>query len=152
MMANSPYMQSIIIIPALSVDMHVNIHKHTKKSMSFQNESMAVRHEVMLKAGLHQTPSCSVRPLHGQQLGGVRHFGRMRQAVRCAEGLAVFLQRPHFLPSKGRQMSRVAAEEGSPLPVVGPHLQQCLFEGPRGQRVQDGVESAVDGQNKDDDP
>lgn len=101
----------------------------------------------MLMAGLHQTPSCPVRPLHGQQLGGVRHFGWM-----CAEGLAVFLQRPHFLPRKGRQMSRVAADEGSPLSVVGPHLQQCLFEGPRGQRVQDGVESAVDRQNEDDDP
>lgn len=49
-------------------------------------------------------------------------------------------------------MRWVAAEERSPLPVVGPHLQKCLFEWPRGQRVQDGVESAVDWQNEDDDP
>lgn len=49
-------------------------------------------------------------------------------------------------------MRRMAAEQGSPLPVVGPHLKQCLFKGPCGQRVQDGVQSAVDRQNEDDDP
>lgn len=49
-------------------------------------------------------------------------------------------------------MSGVTAEQRPPLPVVSPYLHNCLFERPCGQRVKDGVEGAVDGQNKYDDP
>lgn len=49
-------------------------------------------------------------------------------------------------------MSWLTVELGPFLPVVRPHLQNGLFERPCGQRVKDGVESAVDGQNKYDHP
>lgn len=49
-------------------------------------------------------------------------------------------------------LSWVTAEQRPPLPVVGPHLQDGLFERPRGQSVKDGVKGAVDGQNKYDHP
>lgn len=49
-------------------------------------------------------------------------------------------------------MHGVTTEEGSSLSVVGPHLEQRLFKRPRSQRVQNGVQCAVDGQNKDNNP
>lgn len=47
---------------------------------------------------------------------------------------------------------RVAAQQRPPLPVVGPHLQNGLFERPRGQRVKDRVQGTVDGQDEYDHP
>lgn len=46
----------------------------------------------------------------------------------------------------------LAAEQRPPLPVVGPHLQDGLFERTCGERVEDGVEGAVDRQNEYDHP
>lgn len=46
----------------------------------------------------------------------------------------------------------VVGEQRPPLPVVSPYLQNGLFERPRGERVKDGVEGAVDGENKYDHP
>lgn len=65
---------------------------------------------------------------------------------------AVLLEGPHFLPGERRVVSWVAAEQRPLLPVVSPHLQNGLFEGPRGQGVKDGVEGAVDGQDEYDHP
>lgn len=44
------------------------------------------------------------------------------------------------------------AEQRSSLPVVGPNLENSLFKRPRGQGVEDGVQSTVDGENENDHP
>lgn len=46
----------------------------------------------------------------------------------------------------------MVAHQRSPLPVVGPDLEDGLFEWPCGQGVQDGVEGTVDGQDEDHHP
>lgn len=49
-------------------------------------------------------------------------------------------------------MRAVTAEQGPPLPVVSPDLQDGVFERPCGERVQDGVEGTVNGENEYDHP
>lgn len=49
-------------------------------------------------------------------------------------------------------MNGVSAEQRSLLSVVCPYLQNGLFERPCGQRVEDGVQGAVNGENKYDHP
>lgn len=49
-------------------------------------------------------------------------------------------------------MRRVTTEQRSLLPVVSPHLQNGLFERPRGEGVEDGVQGTVDGENEYYDP
>lgn len=66
--------------------------------------------------------------------------------------VAIVLYGPQFLPGERRMVTLLAAEQRPPLPVICPHLQDGLFEGTRGERVEDGVEGAVDGQNENDHP
>lgn len=90
-------------------------------------------------------------------IGGF-HRGELGQAadgflqMPCGGAMAVVLHGPHFLPGERRMMTLVAAEQRPLLPVVGPHLQNGLFERTRGERVEDGVQGAVDGENKYDHP
>lgn len=89
---------------------------------------------------------------------GIFHRGELGQRACCfqrvprGEAVAVLLQGPHFLPGERWRMSWLTAEQRPLLPVVSPHLQNGLFERPRGQRVKDGIKSAVDGENKYDHP
>lgn len=46
--------------------------------------------------------------------------------------VAVVLHGPQLLPGERRMVSRLAAEQRPPLPVVRPHLQDGLFERTRG--------------------
>lgn len=62
------------------------------------------------------------------------------------------LQGPHFLPGERRLMDGVTGHRWPPLLIVGPHLHQRLLEGTGGQRVKDGVEGAVNGQDEYDHP
>lgn len=66
--------------------------------------------------------------------------------------MAVVLYGPQLLPGERRMVTLLAAEQRPPLPVVGPHLQDGLLERTGGERVEDGVEGAVDGQNEYDHP
>lgn len=66
--------------------------------------------------------------------------------------VAVVLYGPQFLPGERRMLTLLVAEHRPPLPVVGPHLQDGLFERTRGERVKDWVQGAVDRQNEYDHP
>lgn len=66
--------------------------------------------------------------------------------------MSVVLYGPQFLPGERRMVTRLAAEQRPPLPIVRPHLQDGLFERTRGERVEDGVQGAVDRQNEYDHP
>lgn len=91
----------------------------------------------------------AVGGFHRGELGQAAH-GVLR--MPCGGAMAVVLHGPHLLPGERRMMSLVAAEQRPLLPVVGPHLQNGLFERTRGERVEDGVQGAVDGENKYDHP
>lgn len=126
--------------------------------------SVCVRHRLFLRQHGH---GCALLLLllllcaNGNvivSLVGIFHRGELGlsachlQWVPRGEAMAVLLQGPHFLPGERRVMSLVTAQQGSPLSVVSPHLQNGLFERPSGQGVQDRVKSAIDGENKYDDP
>lgn len=66
--------------------------------------------------------------------------------------VAIVLYGPRFLPGERRMMTLLAVEQRPPLPVVCPHLQDSLFERTRGERVEDGVQGTIDGQNEYDHP
>lgn len=75
----------------------------------------------------------------------------LQEAPRV-KAVAVLLRGQHLLPGERRVMSRMTTEQRPPLPVVGPHLQDGLFEWPCGQRVQDRVKGTVNGENKNNHP
>lgn len=91
----------------------------------------------------------TVGGFHGGELGDVAG-GFLR--VLGGGAMAVVLRRPQLLQGERRMVRRLAAEQRPPLPVVRPHLQDGLFERTRGERVKDGVQGAVDGQNEYDHP
>lgn len=67
----------------------------------------------------------AVGGFHGGELGeGVGGFLR----VPGGGAVAVVLHGPQLLPGERRMVSRLAAEQRPPLPVVRPHLQDGLFE------------------------
>lgn len=117
----------------------------------FNSERLLTALYVVL-LGLHARWNVAVAAIGGF------HGGELSQAadgflqMPCGGAMAVVLHGPHFLPGERWMMSLVAAEQRPLLPVVGPHLQNGLFERTCGERVEDGVQGAVDGENKYDHP
>lgn len=99
----------------------------------------------------HNVTAPAVGGFHGGELGEGAG-GLLRVHGGGAAAVAVVLHGPQLLPGERGVVGLLAAEQRPPLPVVGPHLQDGLLERTRGERVEDGVQGAVDGQDEDDHP